>query len=136
VEVRPHILIVDDSPAVTDALRVLFEETGHDVSVAATVAEAVGVATGRAVDVMFLDLTLRDGDGLAALRTMRSRDIEPKVTAALTGHAEPEIAARCKAAGCEAVLVKPVPIAELLKRVREWTVRSGNHEPGSRAPLA
>jgi CheY-like chemotaxis protein len=136
VEVRPHILIVDDSTAVTDALRVLFEETGHDVSVAATVAEAVGVATGRAVDVMFLDLTLRDGDGLAALRAMRSRDIEPKVTAALTGHAEPEIAARCKAAGCEAVLVKPVPIAELLKRVREWTVRSGNHEPGSRAPLA
>jgi DNA-binding response OmpR family regulator len=75
VEVRPHILIVDDSTAVTDALRVLFEETGHDVSVAATVAEAVGVATGRAVDVMFLDLTLRDGDGLAALRTMQSRDI-------------------------------------------------------------
>jgi len=136
VEVRPHILIVDDSTAVTDALRVLFEETGHDVSVAATVAEAVGVATARAVDVMFLDLTLRDGDGLAALRTMRSRNIEPKVTAALTGHAEPEIAARCRAAGCEAVLVKPVPIAELLRRVREWTVRSGNREPGTRAPLA
>ena len=121
MEARPHILIVDDSAAVTDALRVLFEETGHDVSVAATVAEAVGGATGRAVDVMFLDLTLRDGDGLAALRTMRSRNIEPRVTAALTGHAEPEIAVRCKAAGCEAVLVKPVPIAELLKRVREWT---------------
>ena len=136
MEVRPHILIVDDSTAVTDALRVLFEETGHDVSVAATVAEAVGVATARAVDVMFLDLTLRDGDGLAALRTMRSRNIEPKVTAALTGHAEPEIAARCRAAGCEAVLVKPVPIAELLRRVREWTVRSGNREPGTRAPLA
>jgi DNA-binding response OmpR family regulator len=121
VEARPHILLVDDSPAVTDALRVLFEETGHDVSVAATVDDAVGVAAERTVDVMFLDLTLRDGDGLNALVAMRSRDIEPRVTAALTGHAEPEVAARCRAAGCRAVLVKPVPIAELLKRVREWT---------------
>ncbi len=119
---RPHILIVDDAAAVTDALRVLFEETGHDVSVAATVREAVGVAARRRVDVMFLDLTLPDGDGLTALADMRERDIAPRVTAALTGHAQPEVAVRCKAAGCEVVLVKPVPIAELLRRVREWTV--------------
>jgi CheY-like chemotaxis protein len=120
-EARPHILIVDDSAAVTGALRVLFEETGHDVSVAETVRDAVSVAGARPVDVMFLDLTLRDGDGLSALEVMRSRNIAPRVTAALTGHAEPEIAARCKTAGCDAVLVKPVPIAELLKRVRDWT---------------
>ena len=121
MEARPHILIVDDSSAVTGALRVLFEETGHDVSVAESLSAAVGVASERSVDVMLLDLTLPDGDGLSALTTMRARAIEPRVTAALTGHAEPEIAARCTAAGCRAVLVKPVPIAELLARVREWT---------------
>ena len=118
---RPHILIVDDSAAVTDALRVLFQETGHDVSVAATVRDALDAAVQRPVDVMFLDLTLEDGDGLAALTAMRSRNVEPRVTAALTGHSEPEIAARCTAAGCHVVLLKPVPIAELLCRVREWT---------------
>ena len=95
---RPHILIVDDSAAVTDALRVLFQETGHDVSVAATVRDALDAAVQRPVDVMFLDLTLEDGDGLAALTAMRSRNVEPRVTAALTGHSEPEIAARCTAA--------------------------------------
>ncbi|HUQ83566.1 MAG TPA: response regulator [Gemmatimonadaceae bacterium] len=121
MEVRPHILIVDDSDAVTGALRILFEETGHDVSVAGSLREAVGVAAEREVDVMLLDLTLPDGDGLSALTTMRERAIEPRVTAALTGHAEPQIAARCTAAGCRAVLVKPVPIAELLRHVREWT---------------
>jgi CheY-like chemotaxis protein len=116
----PHILIVDDSAAVTGALRVLFEETGHDVSVAGSISDAVAVAAGRAVDVMLLDLTLPDGDGLSALTVMRERSIAPKVTAALTGRAEPEIAARCTAAGCAAVLVKPVPIADLLRQVREW----------------
>ena len=119
---RPHILIVDDSAAVTEALRVLFEETGHEVSVATSIGDAVSVASSRPVDVMLLDLTLPDGDGLAALIAMRERAVEPHVTAALTGRAEPEIAARCTAAGCRAVLVKPVPIADLLRRVREWTM--------------
>ena len=121
MEVKPHILIVDDSADVTGALRILFEETGNDVSVANTIRDAVAVADARAVDVMLLDLTLPDGDGLSVLAAMRARDTEPRVTAALTGRAEPEVAARCTAAGCQAVLVKPVPIAELLRRVREWT---------------
>lgn len=118
---RPHILIVDDSANVTGALRVLFEETGNDVSIANTIRDALAVVDARAVNVMLLDLTLPDGDGLSALAAMRARDTQPRVTAALTGRAEPEVAARCTAAGCQAVLVKPVPIAELLRRVREWT---------------
>lgn len=118
---RPHILIVDDSTDVTGALRVLFEETGNDVSIANTIRDAVFVATDRPVDIMLLDLTLPDGDGLTALTTMKAQGVEPRVTAALTGRAEPEIAARCTAAGCRAVLVKPVPIGVLLSKVREWT---------------
>ena len=121
MEARPHLLIVDDSADVTGALRILFEETGHDVSVAGSIRDAIAVAKSRAVDVMLLDLTLPDGDGLSALARMRDAAVAPKVTAALTGRAEPETAARCTAAGCAAVLVKPVPIAELLRKVREWT---------------
>lgn len=121
MEARPHLLIVDDSAAVTGALRILFEETGHDVSVAGSIRDAISVAKSRAVDVMLLDLTLPDGDGLTALARMRDEEVAPRVTAALTGRAEPEIAARCTAAGCAAVLVKPVPIGELLRKVREWT---------------
>jgi two-component system KDP operon response regulator KdpE len=126
-EGRPHLLLVDDSPLVTGALRVLFEETGYDVSVAGTIREAVAAAGTRRVDVMLLDLTLPDGDGLAALTAMRERGTEPRVRAAMTGRDEAEVTARCVAAGCHAVLVKPVPIGELMARVREWTA------PGRRA---
>lgn len=123
MEARPHILIVDDSALVTAALRLLFEETGHDVSVAGTVRDAIQMAAARPVDVMLLDLTLPDGDGLAALSAMRAQHAEPRVTAALTGRDEAEVAARCAAAGCRAVLVKPVPIAVLVARVQEWTTQ-------------
>ena len=121
VEERPHILIVDDSALVTGALRLLFEESGYDVTVAGTVREAIDAGAARAVDVMLLDLTLPDGDGLTALRSLRERDAEPRVTAALTGRDAAEVHSRCAAAGCRAVLVKPVPIADLITRVREWT---------------
>lgn len=121
---RPHILIVEDSALVTSALRILFEETGHDVTVAPTVRDAVDAAISRAVDVMLLDLTLPDGDGLEVLATLRRRGAEPRVTAALTGRDEPAIAVRCTEAGCRAVLLKPTPVAELLARVREWTASS------------
>ena len=122
---RPHILLVEDSPLVTSALRILFEETGHDVTVAGSVQEAIDAGSGKSVDVMLLDLTLPDGDGLDVLTTLRSRGAEPHVTAALTGRDEPNVFARCTAAGCRAVLVKPVPVAELLARVRGWTVELG-----------
>ena len=124
MDARPHILIVDDSTAVTGALTILFEETGHDVSVAGSVRDAVAAASARPVDVMLLDLTLSDGDGLATLTELRARNAEPRVTAALTGRDAAEVEARCAAAGCRAVLVKPVPIAELLRRVREWTAQT------------
>jgi len=121
VEARPHILIVDDSALVTGALRLLFEESGYDVSVAGTVREAVDAGTTRGVDVMLLDLTLPDGDGLSVVMSLRDRGAEPRVTAALTGRDAAEVHSRCVAAGCRAVLVKPVPIADLITRVREWT---------------
>ena len=134
MEARPHILIVDDSALVTGALRLLFEESGYDVSVAGTVREAVDAGAARKVDVMLLDLTLPDGDGLKALRSLRERDAEPGVTAALTGRDSEEVHSRCAAAGCRAVLVKPVPIADLIARVREWT--AGSETPDEHVPNA
>jgi DNA-binding response OmpR family regulator len=116
---RPHVLIVEDSDLVSSALRLLFEETGHDVSVAAGIAEAVSAAESRRVDVMLLDLTLADGHGLDALGVLREHGVLPRSILAMTGRDEPEVVAQCMAAGCSGVLVKPVPINDLLARVRE-----------------
>jgi CheY-like chemotaxis protein len=39
---------------------------------------------------------------------------------ALTGRDEAEIVARCLAAGCREVLLKPVPVRELVRKVKGW----------------
>lgn len=106
-------------------MRVLFEETGRRVSVAGSVAEAVSVASADVPDLMLVDLTLPDGDGLAVVEQLRQLDRLPKVVVALTGHDEPSIATRCTEAGCAEVLLKPVPTRDLLRRADAWL---GNSE--------
>ena len=116
----PHVLIAEDNLLVCEAMRVLFSETGHRVSTAGHVAEIVDIVESDPVDLLLLDLGLADGDGFEVLAGMRERGILPRIVVALTGRDEPEIVARCLAAGCKAVLLKPVPARELLRQTREW----------------
>jgi CheY-like chemotaxis protein len=105
---------------VTEALAVLLGATGHRTRAAGTVADAIRVAREEAPDVALIDLTLPDGDGLEIVRTLAAEGRAPRAAVALTGHDDPETAERCLAAGCRAVLVKPVRPAVLLASMREW----------------
>ena len=116
----PHVLVAEDNELVCDAMRVLFGETGHRVSTAGHVAEILDIAESDPVDLLLLDLGLADGDGFEVLSALRTRGITPKVIVALTGREEPGLVERCVAAGCTAVLLKPVPVRELLRQAREW----------------
>lgn len=122
-----HVLVVEDNADVGDAFRVLFEATGRRVSVARTVADAVEAAHAGTIDLMLLDLTLPDGSGFDVLESLNASQSRPRVTVALTGREEPDVVQRCYDLGCTAVLVKPVPTRELLRRAAEWlSVDSGD----------
>ncbi len=112
-----RILIVEDDPLVTDAYCILISSAGYEVDAAATVAEAIERATSSPVDMMLLDLTLPDGDGLEILDGLRQRGSLPGSTIAMTGHKDSARRQRCLDAGCVAVLLKPVPISELLRQI-------------------
>ena len=124
-DARPHVLVVEDDANAAGALRVLFEETGHRVTVAHSVSAAVGAAAADTPDLVLLDLTLPDGDGLDVLRQLRERGARVGTVVALTGHEGPAIVAQCRAAGCAEVLTKPVPIREILKRLPGWLEAKG-----------
>jgi DNA-binding response OmpR family regulator len=116
--VPARILIVEDSPLITDALSVLFTSAGYEVDAAGSVAEAIERGAAAPVDVMLLDLTLPDGNGLEVLDALRSRSALPRSTLAMTGHNDSGSRRRCLEAGCAEVLLKPVPIAELLRLIK------------------
>jgi two-component system, OmpR family, response regulator QseB len=115
--VAARILIVEDSPLVTDAFSILFRESGYDVDVASTIAEAVEVATTRPMDLILLDISLPDGNGLDVVDQLRTLNSLPKATLAMTGHGDSRTRQRCLDAGCAEVFLKPVAISELLRRI-------------------
>ena len=119
-----HVLIVEDNELARDAWRLLLQATGHRVSVAGSVAEALRVARAERPDLAILDLTLPDGEGLTIIPQLLLEE-NPPVFVALTGHDTREVADRCLAAGCASVLVKPVTSKELLATVDPLLAQRG-----------
>jgi DNA-binding response OmpR family regulator len=119
----PYVLLVEDNEGASGALRVLFEATGHRVTVAATVSEAVRVIRDTHPDLVLLDLTLPDGDGFDVVQGVDDAGVQRPPFAAVTGHDDPAIVARCKELGMVAVLVKPVPPRELIAKAKGWLTK-------------
>jgi DNA-binding response OmpR family regulator len=126
-----HVLLVEDSALVVDALRLLLEETGHRVSAAFTVRQAVDTARAERPDVILLDLTLGREDGLDVLDELTRTGGLPPVAVALTGHDSPETRERCLEAGCLEVLTKPISALELPGRIRSWLAERGASDGGA-----
>ena len=129
-----HVLLVEDSVLVTDALRILLDAMGHRVTVAHNVAGAIAACDAEVPDVMLLDLTLPDGSGLDALAEIRRRGRVPAVVTAMTGHDDDATRRRCLEAGCGQVLVKPVASRELLRLLDVWGAARGARAAGAPAP--
>ncbi len=119
----PRCLVVDDHPAILDALGRLLADAGLGiVTLASRPEEALAAAQTEQPDLAICDVRLRGGDGLALARDIRRRS--PK-TALLIYTAFPERAFLHEAldAGASGFVLKDAPLAELLRAVE--TVRAG-----------
>ena len=117
--VSGRVLLVEDSPLINGALKMLLEAGGFDVTLATTAAEASAWSHPDRADVMLLDVGLPDGDGLGVIAALEAKGMKPAVTYAMTGYADEATRNRCIAAGCDGVLLKPVPVQQLLRIVSE-----------------
>ena len=113
-----HVLVVEDNDAVSSALRVLIEAAGFRSTTADSVADAIARGTADPAQLVLLDLTLPDGDGLSAIHLLRAAGCGQFV--ALTGHDDPATRQRCLEHGCLDVLLKPVPARSLMAKLAEW----------------
>lgn len=113
------VLLVEDSPMISGALKLLLESGGFEVTLARTAAEAKTLGAGQRADVMLLDISLPDEDGLSVLADLEARGMRPGIAYAMTGHGDAATRERCLAAGCDDVLLKPIPVQQLLRIVSE-----------------
>jgi CheY-like chemotaxis protein len=109
-----RILIVDDNVDSARLLEMLLDVMGHRARAAIDGAEALQLAREFEPDLILLDLSLPDIDGIelaARLRDMPALASCPLV--AVTGWSDPDTVRRARAAGIREVLIKPVDPAKL-----------------------
>ncbi|TAM50513.1 MAG: response regulator [Paraburkholderia sp.] len=108
---RIAILLVEDHVDTADVMAHLMRSLGHDVAVAASVAEALAATRARTFDLIVSDVGLPDGTGLDFVSSVRRSSQVPAI--ALTGYGSDEDIRRCLAAGFTAHLTKPVNFSQL-----------------------
>ena len=115
VDVRPtaRLLLVEDDEDLRAALRLTLLDEGYEVVEAATARQTLQ-ALDR-VDVVLLDLTLPDGDGVQLCRRIRAAGDLPVIM--VTGRSESEAVVAGLQAGADDYVTKPVVGSELAARV-------------------
>ncbi|HTO12683.1 MAG TPA: response regulator transcription factor [Candidatus Binatia bacterium] len=114
---RTRLLLVDDHPVVREGLRSMLGDSAVDVvAEAGTAADAVRLTRETAPDVVLLDMTLPDLDGLSALARIRQARPETAVLV-LTMRDDPALVRGAVREGAAGYLLKGVGRQELLAAV-------------------
>ena len=111
-----RILVVEDEPAIADAVAYALEEAGYDVDSVATGDLALDAARARDYDLMILDLMLPGTPGLEVCRTLRAESDLPIVM--LTAADAEADRVEGLDSGADDYVTKPFSVAELVSRVR------------------
>src|SRR5215475_5568187 len=124
-----HLLVVDDDPKVRTLLRRCFEGEGFMVSAAKDGAELRACLERHAVDLITLDLTLGQENGLDLAREIRRQQNIPIIM--LTGKGDAIDRVVGLELGADDYLVKPFELRELVARVRAVLRRAAAPEPAT-----
>ncbi|HEX8434704.1 hybrid sensor histidine kinase/response regulator, partial [Archangium sp.] len=115
-----HVLVVDDEVNTRELLRVVLEERGARVTVAASAAEAFECLMREPPDMLVSDIGMPGEDGYALIRRVRAlrREQGGQVpAAALTAFTRLEDRTRALVAGFQVHVPKPVEPAELVMAI-------------------
>lgn len=106
---RRKVLVIEDNIDDARMLALLFGQMGHQVEYAINGIVALDIAHRFLPDFVFLDLKLPDAHGAEVARQLRANPLLAATRIyAVTGVRNEADHRRALAAGCEAVLLKPV----------------------------
>ena len=112
-----RILLVEDNRALSEGLVAILRGSGYAVDVVSDGASADAVTATENFDLVILDLTLPEMDGLDVLRSMRARQNKAAVLI-LTARGTQEEKIKGLDLGADDYMIKPFDVSEFEARVR------------------
>jgi two-component system, chemotaxis family, chemotaxis protein CheY len=100
------ILIVDDAEFLRLRISKMLTESGHEVLEAENGIQAISIYKSEAPDIILMDITMPEMDGLTALREIRAQDPKAKIVM-LTALGQESIVLEAIKAGAKDFVVKP-----------------------------
>jgi two-component system response regulator MprA len=119
-----RLLVVDDDPSVREALALVLDLNGFDVTTAADGREAIRTLSLAPPDAVVLDVLMPGLDGLEVCRRMRATGDRTPVLM-LTARAEVSERVAGLEAGADDYLAKPFAREELIARLHALLRRTG-----------
>ena len=117
-EPKRRVLVVEDHASGREAVRRILTQMGFEVATASTVSQGLEALTlSPPPDCILLDLTLPDGPGEQILERVRQEGFPCRVVIC-TGDNDPDRLNAAQQLGADAVLLKPVGLAELVAACR------------------
>lgn len=117
MESQPRVLFVDDDPNIRLLMPAILKQNGFDLTVAATVSEALNLIATQRFDVLVSDLNIGEaGDGFTVVSAMR-RTHPGTATFILTGYPAFESALEAIRQQVDDYFVKPANVEALVGRI-------------------
>lgn len=129
---EPLILLIDDEPQILRALKTILGANHFRVSTAASGKDGIAQAVAQPPDVIILDLSLPDMDGIQVCEQIRAWSRIPIIVLSVRDREKDKVAALDR--GADDYLTKPFGIEELLARIRV-ALRHAEHSIGNRQSL-
>ncbi|WP_310830262.1 response regulator [Paenibacillus pedocola] len=121
---RKKALVVDDHPINQRLMVSMLDKLGYDSDVAEDGSQAVDLALQNAYEFIFMDLQMPVMDGLTATARIRSGSgvsAEKAVIIAMTANVMEGIQSRCKEAGMDGYISKPLKLSSIKQMILRYT---------------
>lgn len=115
-EEGPRVLLVEDESSIADPFAQALTRNGFHTVIARTAATALELAQAERPDVVLLDLTLPDGDGLDLCRELRRLSDVPIIMLTARGTVTDRVLGF--ELGADDYVVKPFAPGEVISRIR------------------
>ena len=132
---KSKVLVIEDDKKLADALRAGIAAEGYAVSVASSAEEGFFLVNSQHPDLLLLDLTLPQRNGLDLLRQLREQHVDLRVMI-LTSHNSVQDRVEGLRSGADDYLGKPFSFPELTARIEALLRRFETSPPSELLRIA